>query len=84
VLGAEAQSPAVARANHQREGQLTVGHVARLGDLVDDDVPADGEEVGEHDLGNGTQPGHRRAHGRAQDCLLADRSVAHANPAELL
>ena len=65
------KSAAVARADHQREGQLAVRHVATLGDLVGDDVPADGEEVREHDLGDRSQPGHRGAHRRAEDGLLA-------------
>ena len=50
VLRAEAEPAAVGRADDERQRDLTVGHVARLGDLVGDDVPADGEEVGEHDL----------------------------------
>jgi hypothetical protein len=32
----------------------------------------------------GRRPGHRRAHGRAEDGLFGDRRVAHAQRAELL
>jgi hypothetical protein len=56
VLRAEAQPATVGGADHQRERHLAVGHVPRLGDLVGDDVPADGEEVREHDLGDRSQP----------------------------
>ena len=55
-----------------------------MGNLVGDVVEADREEVREHDLGDRLQAGHRRAHGRAQDRLLGDRRVAHAQGPELL
>ena len=62
---------------------LPIGHVAALGKFVGDIVEAHGDEVGEHDLGDRLQPGHRRAHGGAEDRLLGDRRVAHAQRAEL-
>ena len=83
VLGAEAQAGAVGRPQHERQRHLAVGHVAGLGDLVDDHVPGHREEVGEHQLGDRAQAGHRRAHRRADDRLLADRRVADAVGPEL-
>ncbi len=63
---------------------LPVGHVARLGDLVGDHVPGHREEVREHQLRDRAQAGHRRAHRRADDGLLADRRVADTRRAELV
>ena len=40
---------------------MAVGYVTALGDLVDDDVPAHGEEVDEHKLGDGSLPYDHRA-----------------------
>ena len=84
VLGAEARAGAVAGAHHQRAFDLAVRHVTALGEFVGDVVEAHREEVREHDLGDRLQAGHRRAHGGAQDRLLGDRRVAHAQRAELL
>ena len=84
MLGAEARAAAVAGAHDQRTLDLAVGHVAALGELVGDIVEADRDEVREHDLGDRLQSGHRRAHGGAEDRLLGDRRVAHAQRAELL
>ena len=84
VLRPEAQPAAVAEADDERERDLAVGHVAGLGDLVDDDVVADREEVGEHQLGDRAEAGHRRAHGRADDRLLGDRRVPDAFGTELV
>src|SRR5919106_1610184 len=58
VLRAEPQATAIRGANDHREADLTPGHVAALRDLVGHDVPADGQEVAEHDLRDGTQTGH--------------------------
>src|SRR6202007_635141 len=49
-----------------------------------DQVPADREEVAEHDLRDRAQPGHGRAHRGAEDGLLADRGVTAPRRAELL
>ena len=85
VLRAEPEPGAVRRVQHERQPHLAVGHVAGLRDLVDDHVPGHREEVAEHQLGDGAQAGHRRAHRRADDRLLADRRVddpARAEPVE--
>ena len=82
VLRAETQPAAVRRLDHQRERDLPVGHIPRLGDLVGDQIPAHAEEIREHDLGDRAQPGHRRAHRGADDRLLRDRRVPHAIGAE--
>ena len=84
VLCAEAGPATVGGADDERERHLAIGHVPALGDLVGDDVPAHGEEVAEHDLGDRPQAGHRRAHRRAEDRLLGDRRVADALGSELL
>ena len=84
VLGAEAQARAVAGPDDQRAADHAVGHVARLRDLVGDEVPAHREEVREHDLGDGPQPRHRRSHGGAEDGLLGDRRVDDPVGSELL
>jgi hypothetical protein len=84
VLGAEPGTAAVGGADDQRDLDLAVRHVAGLGDLVDDDVPAHGEEVAEHDLGDGPEPGHRGPHGRAEDRLLGDGRVHHPTGSELV
>ena len=73
-----------AGAHHQRALGLPVGHVAALGEFVGDVVEADREEIREHDLGDRLQPGHRRAHRGAENGLLGDRRVAHAQRPELL
>ena len=82
VLRPETQARAVGGMQHERQRDLAVGHVPGLGDLVGDHVPGHREEVAEHQLGDRPQPGHRRAHGRANDGLLADRRVADALAAE--
>jgi hypothetical protein len=84
MLRAEARASAVASAHDQRAFQLPVAHVAALGKFVGDVVEADREEIREHDLGDRLEARHRRAHGRAQDRLLGDRRVAHAQRPELL
>ena len=83
VLRAEPETRAVRGPEHERERDLAVGHVAGLGDLVRDHVPGDREEVAEHQLGDRAQAGHRGAHRRADDRLLADRRVADALGPEL-
>ena len=84
VLRAETRARAVAGLDDERQLDLAVRHVAGLRDLVRDDVPAHGEEVGEHDLGDRAQARHRGAHGGAQDRLLGDGRVLHALAAELV
>src|SRR2546430_953117 len=84
VLRAEPDRGPVGGAEHQRERDLAVRHVAALGDLVGDQVPADGKEVAEHDLGDRAQAGHGGTHGGAEDGLLADGRVPHPLRAELL
>ena len=84
MLGAEAQPGPVGAADDERQLNLAVGHVPALGHLVGDQVPADREEVAEHDLGDRPQAGHRGAHRGAEDGLLADRGVADPLRAELL
>src|SRR6266853_6152991 len=53
MLRAETRSRPVRRADHERNRDLPVAHVARLGDLVRDIIPAAGEKIREHDLGDG-------------------------------
>ncbi len=83
MLGAKAGAAAIAGTHDERNLDLPVRHVAALGEFVGDIVEAHRDEVGEHDLGDRLQAGHRRAHGGAEDCLLGDRRVAHAHRTEL-
>ena len=84
MLRAEPRAAAVRRAHHQRHRHLAIGHIARFGHLIDDDVPAHGEEIGEHNLGDWPHAGHCRAHGGAEDRLLGDRRIAHPHGTELV
>jgi hypothetical protein len=83
MLRPETGAAAIAGAYDERDFHLPVGHVAALGEFVGDIVEAHGDEVGEHDLSDRLEAGHRRAHGGAQDRLLGDGRVAHAQGAEL-
>ena len=84
VLGTETGAAAVGGADHERDRHLPVGHVARLGDLVRDHVPAGREEVREHDLRNRPESGHGGAHGGPDDRLLRDGRVTDPIRAEAL
>src|SRR5467141_4400090 len=84
MLRAEARARSVRRADHERNRYLPVAHVARLGDLVRDIIPAAGEKVREHDLGDGPEARHRRAHRRAEDGELRNRRVLYPPRPELL
>src|ERR1700722_11133420 len=77
MLRAEARAAAIAGANHQRQRDLAVGHVARLGNLVGDEIPAHRHKLRAPDYGDRLEAGHRRAHGGAQDALLGDRRIAY-------
>ena len=83
MLGAEAGARAIGGAHHERAFELAVRHVAALRELVGDIVEAHRKKIREHDLGDGLEPRHCRAHGGAQDSLLGNRTVAHALWAEL-
>ena len=84
MLRPEAHPAAVASPDDERTRQLSVRHVTQLRHLVGDVVEADRQEVGEHDLRDGPQSRHRRAHRGAEDRLFGDRRVAHAQRPELL
>ena len=84
MLCAEARACAVRRAHYQRTFELPVRHVAAFAEFVGDIVEAYGEKVGEHDLSDRPQAGHRGAHCRAENGLLGDWTVPHALAAELL
>ena len=83
MLRAESRAGAVAGAHHQRAFDLAVRHVAALGKFVGDVIEADREEIRKHDFRDRLQSGHRRAHRGAQDCLLGNRRVAHAQWSKL-
>src|SRR5690349_8383861 len=77
MLRTEARARAIRGSDHERQRDLAVRHVARLGDLVRDDVPAHREKIREHNLCDRAQTRHRSAHRRAENRLLGDRTVAH-------
>src|ERR1019366_6661218 len=65
VLRAETCPAAIRGAYNQRTLHLAVRHVAALGKLIREVIETDGNEVREHDLSDGLEPSHRRAHSRA-------------------
>src|SRR5215218_2311015 len=70
--------------NHHRALRLPAKHVAQFGALVEDLVHAAAEEVDEHQLGDRSQPGRRRADRRADETRFGDWGVEHAPSTELL
>ncbi len=84
MLGTKTKPSPVARPYDERQGDLSVGHVAGLGDLVRDDVPTHRKKVRKHNLGDRPKPGHGGTHRGADNGLFADRRVAHASAAELV
>ena len=78
VRRAVAAAAAGRRADDHRAGDLAVVHRLVLGDVVDDLVEAERQEVAEHDLGDRPVAGQRQAGGDAGDRALADRRRAHA------
>src|SRR5690554_104468 len=84
VCRAELLAAAGRGADHQRNGELTIEHIAHFGGVVDDRVQRQKREVDRHDLRDGSQPGHRRADRRTRNHHLSDRGVAHAFLAELV
>ncbi len=67
----------------QRHFQLPAGHVVKLGAVIDELVHCQRDEVDEHDLDDGAQPGERRADGQSHHGAFADRRVDHAALTEL-
>ena len=84
MLRAKARTAAIAGADDERTFDLSVRHVAALGEFVGDVIEAYRDEIREHDFGNRLQTGHRGAHGCSEDGLLGDRRVAHAHGSKLL
>ena len=83
VLGAEATACAGRGADDHRHSGLPTAHVADLAGVVADLVEAHGEEVHDHDLGDGPVAGDGRTDGGADDGLLADGGLAHTMRAVL-
>ena len=84
VLAGRVQAGADHGADDQRAFGFAAEHVAQLGALVEDLVHAAAEEVDEHQLGDGAQPGRGGADGRPDEAGFGDRRVEHARAAELL
>ena len=73
---------AVDAAEGERQARLAAGHVAQLGGLVADLIPAAIEEAGELDLDHRPHARHRGADAGAGEAGLRDRRVAHARRSE--
>src|SRR5579875_65593 len=71
-----------AGANHCADDEralcLATKHIAQLGTLVEDHIPADAEEIDEHQLDDGTQAGGSGAYGGADEARLGDGRIQHA------
>ncbi len=81
---AEPAARADDRAEDERHAHLLPGQEPVLRRLIDDAVHREREEVAEHDLDDGTQPGHRRAERGAGERELRDGRVEDALRAVLL
>ena len=66
------------RPHDQRHGDLSAGHVTELGDVVDDLVGGQQQEVAILDVGDGTHAHHRGAAGDAEEAEFGDGGVDHA------
>src|SRR5207302_3342229 len=66
------------RAHHERDASLLARDVPELRGLVDEAVHRQSHEVAEHDLEDGSQPGHRGPIRCARERQLGDRRVEHA------
>jgi hypothetical protein len=82
VLRGGPQPRADERPHDERHLRLAAEHVAHLGRLVEERVEAHADEVHEHQLGDGPEPGRRRADRDAEVAHLADRRVDDALGAE--
>ena len=83
VLRRHANAGADVRNQRERHLDPAAGHVASEGRLVHHLVQADADEVHEHQLGYGAEPGQRRADGGPKIAHLRDGRVEHALFAEL-
>jgi hypothetical protein len=75
---AELAAPADGRPQGQRDALLLVREVPVLGGLVDEAVHRERDEVGEHDLEDGAQPGCGATERGAGERELGDRRVEDA------
>ena len=73
---------AVAAAEDDGDFELSAGHVADVGGVVDDLVEADEGERPAHEFDDRAQAGHGRADAEAGEAGFADRRVDHAARAE--
>ena len=75
-------------ANHRADDQwtacLSTKHIAKLGALVVNHIPADAEEVDEHQFRYWTQTGSSCTDCRSNKACLGNRSVEHAVASEFL
>ncbi len=84
VLRGELERGAGGPPEDDRHRELALGHVVHLRRRVDDLVDGQEGEVEGHELDDGPQPRHRRAHAQPREAELADRRVHDALVAELV
>ena len=73
---------AIDQADHYRASGLAAKHVAELGDLVDQLIAADADEVGKHQFRNWTLAGQRRPSSSADNSAFGNRSINNPFGAE--
>src|SRR5699024_1198980 len=84
VLGSSAGAAAGSGTDHHRHVYLAAEHEVHLGSLVDDLVVADGHEVGEHQLHDGTHAGDSSTDAAAHEGGLRDGGIDDTVLTELL
>jgi hypothetical protein len=84
VLGGGAAGRARLRAHNHRHRQLSAGHVAVLGGLIDQTIERKRREIDEHDFQHRPKAAQRGTGRHAGDRGFADGCVAHALRAEFL
>ena len=83
VLARGAEPGAVHGADHQGRARVAAEHVAELGGLVEDLIEADADEIDEHKLRHGAQPGRSRTRRGTDIGTFAQRRIDDAIAAEL-
>src|SRR5205807_9850745 len=84
MLARRAHACADHRADHQWAVCLAAKHVAQLGTLVKDLVPADTEEIDKHQFGYWTHAGRSGPHRRTYETRFSDGRIEDAIASKLL
>jgi len=84
MCGGELTSSTVGPTEHDRDIELTTGHVADLGRVVDDLVNRHEGEVERHEFNNRAKTTHCGPDGQAAEAVLGNRGVDDALGTELV